>query len=86
MELTNAPVPAPSLVQLPPNTGLAVVAQPPLAETAAPPSAVALPPEVAPEEVIPVMAAVVTVGSANVVNWTSAPYPVPDVLVAKALT
>ena len=74
MELTNAPVPAPSLVQVPPTTGLADVAQhTPLTETAAPPSAVTLPPEVAPVYVIPVMAAVVTVEIANVVNWTSAP-------------
>ena len=74
MVLTNAPVPDPSAVHVPPTTGLAVVAQhTPLALTAAPPSAVTVPPEVAPEEVIPVIAAVVTVGIANVVNWTSVP-------------
>ena len=73
--LTNAPVPVPLDVQVPPTTGLAVVAQQtPLALTDAPPSAVTLPPEVAPEEVTPVTAAVVTVGrTAKAVNWTSAP-------------
>ena len=75
MVLTNAPVPDASLVHVPPMAGLAVVAQQtPLALTDAPPSAVTLPPEVAPEEVTPVTAAVVTVGrTAKAVNWTSAP-------------
>ena len=75
MELTNDPTPVPSVVQLPPTTGFAVVAQQtPLAVTVALPSVVTVPPEVAPEEVMPVTAAVVTAGAAaNVVNCVSAP-------------
>jgi hypothetical protein len=77
MELVNEPVPVPSLVQVPPTTGLAdVLQQTPLAVTDAPPSDVILPPLEAADCVIPVIADVVIVGAigaANVVNCTSLP-------------
>ncbi len=61
----------------------------PLVVTAAPPSAVIFPPEVADVIVIELADIVLTVGRTTgmlVVNVISFPYPVPALLVAKALT
>jgi hypothetical protein len=90
MELVNEPVPEPLCVHESAVLGLAVVLkQTPLSVTVAPPSDVTLPPPAAVVIVIPVIAAVVTVGTigaAMVANKTSLPYPVPAELMAYALT
>jgi hypothetical protein len=62
-ELTNVPVPEPSVVRFPAIVGLtAVLQQTPLAETAVDPAEVTFPPEVAVVEAIALAAVVVTTG------------------------
>jgi hypothetical protein len=76
IELVNAPVPEPSLVQVLAVVGLAeALQQTPRAVTDAPPSEVTSPPPAAVVCVIDVIAAVDTVGKAKfkVVKATSAP-------------
>ena len=63
MELVKLPVPAPSLVQVPPMTGFAdVLQQTPLSVISKPPSEVIVPPPTAVVEVILEMGVVVTIG------------------------
>ena len=84
--VVKEPVPVPSEVLLLAIVGLPeVFQQTPLAVTVAPPSFVTEPPPEAEVWVIPVTVLVVTVGrtiSGEVVNVTSLPYTVPEVLVA----
>ena len=68
MELVNTPVPVPSLVQAPPNTGFGdVPQQTPLAFTAVLPEEVTSPPPVAVVSVTFERGVVVRVGSGEVV-------------------
>ena len=86
MTLVKAPVPAPVLVVLFAVVGFALVdQQTPRTVTAEPPSAVTVPPLVAPVPVMLVTAVVDNVGmvrAADVANVTSGPYAVPTLFVA----
>ena len=67
-------MPVPSLVQVPPRAGLSVKPkQTPSAVSVAPPFEVTLPPPVAVVEVMVAIAAVVTVGTVNVVKVKELP-------------
>ena len=85
MELVKEPVPEPSEVWFPVASGLAVVAQQtPRAVTAAPPSEVTFPPQVAEVKPIAEMADVVT-AEAPGMKVRSLPLLVPSLLDATSL-
>ena len=85
MELVNVPVPEPSVVWLPLTTGLAeVFQQTPRAVTAAPPSDVTLPPEVAVDPAMPDTVVVVRIAPPGI-KVLSLPFVVPSLLTATIL-